>query len=141
MTYYLDPSVIVPRFVLQSSSPASDRFFNSRQGEMFITEFGAAEVSSGISRMLNMGEINWTSAWEVIDEFDGFRRYGVKTVDVAPTDFIVAHAYVRKYEHKLRAPDALHLAVARRLQLKLVTLDKRLAAGAQALGAEVEFPT
>lgn len=133
--------MIVARFVRQSTSAASDRFFDAREGDMYISEFGAAEVSSGISRLLRMGEINHTSAWEVIDDFDGFRRYGAKTIDVAPTDFIVAHAYVRRYEHKLRAPDALHLAVSRRLELTLVTLDKRLAAGARALGAKVESPT
>jgi predicted nucleic acid-binding protein len=34
----------------------------------------------------------------------------------------------------LRAPDALHVALCRRLGLKLVTFDQRQAAAAEALG-------
>ena len=38
------------------------------------------------------------------------------------------------------APDALHLAVAGRLDVPLVTLEPRLAAAAQELGVAVEEP-
>ena len=41
----------------------------------------------------------------------------------------------------LRAPDALHLAIARRLDVALVTLDRRMAAAAKELGVAVEVPT
>jgi predicted nucleic acid-binding protein len=40
---------------------------------------------------------------------------------------------VRRFDLKLRAPDALHLAICRRLQARLVTLDNNLARAARAL--------
>ena len=46
--------------------------------------------------------------------------------------------YVRRFDLALRAPDALHLAIARRLDATLVTLDRRLAAAAGELGIAVD---
>jgi predicted nucleic acid-binding protein len=40
----------------------------------------------------------------------------------------------------LRAPDALHAAICRRLDLILVTLDRRLAKAALELGIDVTIP-
>ena len=40
----------------------------------------------------------------------------------------------------LRAPDALHAAICRRLGLTLVTLDRRLEAAARRLGLTVQVP-
>jgi predicted nucleic acid-binding protein len=40
----------------------------------------------------------------------------------------------------LRAPDALHVAAARRLDVALVTLDRRLTTAARELGVAVEMP-
>jgi predicted nucleic acid-binding protein len=41
----------------------------------------------------------------------------------------------------LHAPDALHLAISRRLDVALVTFDRRMAAAARELGIAVEEPT
>ena len=49
-----------------------------------------------------------------------------------------AYIYVRRFDLALRAPDALHLAVARRLDATLVTLDRRLTAAARELGIAVD---
>jgi hypothetical protein len=55
-------------------------------------------------------------------------------------DARLAYAYVRRFELRLRAPDALHLAIARHLDVSLVTLDRRMAAAARELGIAVEMP-
>ena len=59
-------------------------------------------------------------------------------VDIAATDARLAYIYVRRFDLGLRAPDALHLAIARRLDATLVTLDRRLAAAAGELGIAVD---
>jgi predicted nucleic acid-binding protein len=41
---------------------------------------------------------------------------------------------VRRFALGLRTPDALHLAICRRLDLPLLTFDRRQAAAAAALG-------
>jgi predicted nucleic acid-binding protein len=60
---------------------------------------------------------------------------------VHAADARLAYAYVRRFDLRLRAPDALHLAIARRLDAALVTLDRRMAAAAKEFGVAVEVPT
>ncbi len=47
---------------------------------------------------------------------------------------------LERFELGLRAGDALHLAIAQRLGTPLVTLDRRLATAAAAVGLEVIVP-
>ena len=51
------------------------------------------------------------------------------------------HERPDRFELALRAPDALHLAMVRRLDASLITLDRRLAAAARDLDIAVETPT
>jgi uncharacterized protein len=61
--------------------------------------------------------------------------------EIHAVDVRLAAAYVRRFDLALRAPDALHLAIARRLDIALVTLDRRMMAAASELAAAVEVPT
>jgi predicted nucleic acid-binding protein len=61
-------------------------------------------------------------------------------IDIASSDARLAYIYARRFNLGLRAPDALHLAMARRLDATFVTLDRRLATAARELGVAVEHP-
>ena len=61
--------------------------------------------------------------------------------DIHTSDIRLAAAYVRRFDLALRAPDAPHLAVAGRLDVPLVHLDRRPATVARELGVAVEAPT
>jgi uncharacterized protein len=58
--------------------------------------------------------------------------------EVHAVDVRLAGIYVRRFDLGLRAPDAVHIAIARRLDATLVTLDRRLAAAARELGVAAE---
>ena len=60
--------------------------------------------------------------------------------DIHGVDVRLAYAYVRRFDLALRAPDALHIAIDRRLDVSLATVDRRLAAAAGELGVTVEVP-
>ncbi len=62
-------------------------------------------------------------------------------VDIAASDARLAYIYVRRFDLRLRAADALHLAIARRLDATFLTLDRRLAGAAREMGMAVEVPT
>ena len=64
-----------------------------------------------------------------------------RPAEIHAVDVRVAGSFVRQFDLALRVPDALHLAVARRLDLVLVTLDRRMVAAAKELGVAVEAPT
>jgi predicted nucleic acid-binding protein len=55
-------------------------------------------------------------------------------ISVAPSDIKTATSWVRRTDFALRAPDAIHVAAARRLDLVLVTLDSGMANAARMLG-------
>ncbi len=61
-------------------------------------------------------------------------------VPVDDGDMATAGRILERFELGLRAGDALHLAIARRLREPLVTFDRRLAAAAEAVGVEVVVP-
>ena len=76
-----------------------------------------------------------------LDDFDVWRAVASSPVDLQPADARLAYAMVRRFELRLRAPDALHLAIARRVDATLVTLDGRLGAAAREIGVTVVTPT
>ena len=71
-------------------------------------------------------------------DFDAWRAAMSLPVDIGATDARLAYIYARRFDLRLRAPDALHLAIARRLDATLVTLDRRLATAARELGIAVK---
>jgi uncharacterized protein len=61
-------------------------------------------------------------------------------VEIRSADAQLAYIFARRFELALRAPDALHLAISRRLDAILITLERRLAAAARGLDKAVETP-
>jgi uncharacterized protein len=61
-------------------------------------------------------------------------------VEIRSADAQLTYIFARRFELALRAPDALHLAISRRLDATLITLDRRLAAAARGLDIAVETP-
>ncbi|HEY2621229.1 MAG TPA: PIN domain-containing protein [Acetobacteraceae bacterium] len=59
---------------------------------------------------------------------------------MATHDCRLANIFVRRFDLRLRVPDALHAAICRRLGMRLVTLDRRLAAAARTLEIDVLVP-
>ncbi len=137
---YLDASVLIPRIVIEPATPGVDRFINGWAGVLAMSEFTAVEVASGIARLLRMGLLQRADAESRLQDFDAWRAATSVHVDLHEPDMRRAGALVRRFDLKLRAPDALHLATCERLGMTLVTLDRRLAAAADALGVPRVVP-
>jgi hypothetical protein len=75
-----------------------------------------------------------------LSDFDVWRAAMTRQAEMHAADVRLAGAFVRKFDLALRVPDALHLAIAQRLDATLVTLDRRLATAARELGVAVEEP-
>ena len=72
-----------------------------------------------------------------IDILDAWAERAGPVTPMHVDDFSRAEQLTRRRELKLRAPDALHLAVALRHRLELVTFDDGMASAAVALGMTV----
>lgn len=58
----------------------------------------------------------------------------VRNVELERGDVAIASSFLRRFDLNLRPPDALHIAIAQRLDAELATFDAGMAACAQALG-------
>lgn len=74
-----------------------------------------------------------TEAWQ---GFLAWREADVWHAKLEAGDVRLATNLVLRWSAKLRLPDAIHLALASRLRVPLVTLDRRLIEAARALAIE-----
>ena len=130
---YLDASALVPLFVGEPSSDRIERFLRGAPDELTVSDLAAAEFASAISRLVRTGVLGAADAQDRLLDFDAWRAADTENVDLVAADVRAASAIVRRFELKLRTPDALHLAICRRIGIDLVTLDDRLAAAASDL--------
>jgi len=140
VSLYLDASVLVPTIIEEQTSPSVIEFLIARTDALMISELAAAEVASALSRLVRMDRLARTEASDRLIDFDAWRTAETETTDLESVDCRLASSYVRRFDLKLRAPDALHAAICRRLEYQLVTLDRRLAAAARELGIAVAVP-
>jgi predicted nucleic acid-binding protein len=140
LRFYLDASVIVPLAVREAMTDKLSAFADAPERELFVSEFAAAEVASTLSRLVREGRFTRGQAEFKLSDLDIWRATRTLAADVQASDMRAAHVIVRRFELKLRTPDALHLAVARRIGAALVTLDGRLAAAAAEVGVPVQQP-
>ena len=108
--------------------------------DMFPLGAGVKLASDRNKDLLPIGSVVVQGEPERLADFDDWRAGATEAADMDPHDCRVANYYVRRFNLGLRAPDALHAAICRRLELRLVTLDRRLAAAAMELGIDVMVP-
>ena len=141
MSAYLDTSVLLPTLIAEPSTESVYDYLGAINQELLISDFAAAEVASALSRLIRMRLLTDADASARLADFDAWRAAMSLLVDIRAADARLAYIYVRRFELGLRAPDALHLAITRRLDATLVTLDGRLAIAARELGIAIEMPT
>ena len=140
MSVYLDASVLLPILVQEPLSAAVDGYILAKDGELLVSDFAAAEVASALSRLVRTGKLTAADATARLEDFDIWRAGASALVEIHGSDVRLAAIFVRRFDLMLRAPDALHLAIAKRLDVTLATLDRRLAAAARELVVVVEEP-
>lgn len=105
--------------------------------ELLLSDFGAAEFSSAVARMVRTGLLTEPDARVCFADFDLWSARGAVGTMVDPADIRAADGLVRRMDTSLRAPDAIHLAIARRLGANLATFDRQLAVAAAMVGVTV----
>jgi uncharacterized protein len=140
LSWYLDASVIVPLFVKEGASDAVQNLLQSANDDFIVSSFAKAEVASALSRRVRKKEISPEEADIWLGNLDEWLDTDATQLAVENHDILSAGEIVRNYQTKLLTPDAIHLAVCQRMDLTLVTLDKRLAEAAGVLGVGVMVP-
>ncbi|MFL5258558.1 MAG: type II toxin-antitoxin system VapC family toxin [Hyphomicrobiales bacterium] len=130
MSIYLDTNVLAALFRPEPQSSMIEGWLR-QAGDIAISDFGAAEFSAIVSRDVRMGSIDQLWGATVLAEFDLWRANNVQQIALGANHLSLAEAIVRRFETKLGVPDALHLAIAARADLPIVSLGRRMVEAAR----------
>ena len=136
MTVYLDASVLVSLFVEDSHTLAARRI-GSQVERVTVSHWTLTEASSALGRLVRTGRLTASERSEAEQAIERWAGRRSRTVAVDQIDFIFAQTHLRATSGPLRAPDALHLAIAARGGFTLATFDAVLAAAAREIAVQV----
>ena len=132
---YLDTSFLTPLFREEATSSKVAAFLARQSvGAMAVSKWTSVEFSSLVSRDVRMGALTVAQARRLIAEFDAMVADALILLTPTANDFMLAQQYVANFSTNLRAPDALHLAVAHNNDAEFVaTLDEGMLFAAKKL--------
>ena len=137
MTIYLDTSVLFSVFHEDDHSERVSAWL-AQLDTFAFSRWTIAEISSALGVQVRMRRLTAAARRKLESELDGW-LVGRPVCALVDAD----HAHARRLlrdDVRLRAPDALHVAVALRCGYRLATLDADMAAAARGLGLEVIAP-
>ena len=137
MSVYFDVSVVVALFAVDPFNERAERAATAIKDSASISEFAATEFSSVIAMRVRTRDLGPDDARNAYTNFDNWCALHAQRIEVTNTDIIAATALVRRLDLSLRAPDALHLGIVRRIGARLLTFDKAMASAARTLGITV----
>jgi predicted nucleic acid-binding protein len=131
---YIDTSVLGAIFFREAG--AADllaRLEGQRKKQLMISAWTLTEMVSVGGIKQRTGAIDAVTRQQALANFQRFASMHLGTVEIEPADFRTAAVLIES-PSPLRAGDALHLAVARRLGAPLASIDRRLCVAVDALG-------
>lgn len=105
----------------------------ARTRGLIISAWTLTEMASVGALKERMGAVDRATRRQALAMFQRFASSTLRMTEIEPADFRAA-ALLMDGPCPLRAGDALHLAVAKRLPADLATLDRRLADAAAGCG-------
>jgi predicted nucleic acid-binding protein len=140
VSLYLDASLLVALFVIDPSSARAEAFLAANPAIVLVSDFGAAEFSSAVARRVRTHELTQDDGRLAFLRFDLWCARAVHRHETTAADIDAADRILRRLDLPLRTPDAIHIALARRLDATLLTFDRQMATSARALDTAVATP-
>jgi len=137
VSIYLDVNVRVALFVADIHNDRADKAVNGSHDGLIVASLSVAEFSSVIARRVRTRDLHASEAQAAFANFDTWCDRHTSRVEVESIDISVATSLMRRLDLPLRTPDALHLAIIRRIGCTLLTFDRAMANVAHTLGIEV----
>jgi uncharacterized protein len=132
---YFDTSFLAPLILEEATSERIEAFCAKLQaGQLYVSHWTRVEFASLIAREVRMGGLTEADALLAIGQFDELVADSFQVLAPSVADYELAKRYIQHFASKLRAGDALHLAIASNHQAKtFYTLDDGLLAAAKLL--------
>lgn len=136
---YFDTSLVVAYYLPESMSPRAQALYDV-DALPTISELVELEFFSALSLRVRTGDLFRPNAERVARLFLSHLEGGMYArIALNPGHYRRARDLLARFDLPLKAPDALHLAVASAEALRLITADEQLARNAEALGFEAEL--
>lgn len=140
MPRYLDTSLLVAVLIREAGTPAAKTYLASRgAAPLLISRWAVTEFSSALALKVRTATIDAAEQVAALIMFRRFVTLRLQLVNIDPVDFEFAAGMSDYSAMPLRAGDALHLAVCKRLGTRLATFDARMAAAANHHGVGTDF--
>lgn len=129
---YFDTSYLAPLILQEATSEKVEAFFvKLPTGQLYVSHWTRVEFASLIAREVRLGGLTERDALHAIGQFDELVAASFHVLAPSVSDYELAKGYVQNFATKLRAGDALHLAIASNNGAKMLyTLDEGLLSAA-----------
>jgi hypothetical protein len=134
LSVYLDASVVISLFLPDLNADRAGAFLRTRPVDLIVSDWCAAELASVVSKRVRMRLLVEQEARKALANFDQWAAANIARAGCLPADIRAADTFLRRLDLNLRTPEAIHIAIARRLGAELATFDVRMAESAEALG-------
>lgn len=137
---YLDSSLLVAAVSKELASPNVQLWFASQPaGQLCTSAWAITEVSSALAMKRRAGTISEDEHQTSFRTIDKLIDEILVMEQVREHHFYMAARIADRMETKLRAGDALHMAVAQSLNARVCTLDRTLAEAGDIVGVRTLF--
>ncbi|MCC7045998.1 MAG: type II toxin-antitoxin system VapC family toxin [Alphaproteobacteria bacterium] len=136
---YLDTSILVPYFLTEpTSARVEDLLRRQVSGQLATSHLARLEFTAVLARQARMGRIDAAAIGRGEATFDAIVDGSMTMLGPELADYDLARTYLRRHETGLRAPDALHLAIAANQHATAIyTLDAGMLKAGRLLGLPV----
>lgn len=139
--HYLDASVIIAAVTDEPHSMAVRDWIKAHETQLAISSWVLTEAASALSIKVRDLKLKESDKVAATRQIEAMRNNLFQHVVVEEAHFFAARRFADWHHTGLRGGDALHVAIAADCAFGLVTMDKRMAKGARAVGlGVVELP-
>ena len=138
---YVDTCVPVSLFHNDTGYPAAEAWLTQvEDGDLWISHWVLLEFASATALRQRRGALDSSRIEALQEALEHFRSERLGMLEPRGEHFLLARSWVQELSSSgLRAADALHLAVAHRHGLTLVSADRTLVAAARQLQTRAEL--
>ncbi|MES2442560.1 MAG: type II toxin-antitoxin system VapC family toxin [Pseudomonadota bacterium] len=140
MSLYLDTSVAGTLLLRDAGADACSDWLEHRAEDAGWSDFANGELVSAIGLRVRRGQFTETDGTRIVDAIADFTRAWLRFSADSP-DIAAATGFLAQFDLGLRLPDAIHIAMAQRLDCTLVSTDRRQLKAARALGVPIADPS
>jgi predicted nucleic acid-binding protein len=140
-TSYVDTCVLVSLFHGDSGYGAAEAWLRSASNhELWISHWVLLEFASATAVRLRRGDLAAAKAAALQATLETFRQERLAMLEPRGEDFLLARHWIESnIAEGLRAADGLHLALAQRRNLCLISADQLLVSAAHRLGIDAQL--